>query len=163
MVGRQSLGLAGSTNSATNASWNGFYFAAGIRYDTSSAKLAAVVASVNPTSQGAVWERRTRESDGLFDATPLLPYSLTADGSGTYTSAPGHVDLDSTALVFSTSGVDVASSTSYELYFGATVLAQSGEPGPFLNPLGIFNAASYVPPGFPVSPGGFVSLFRQPD
>jgi len=68
------------------------------------------------------------------------------------------VDLASTALAFSTSGVDVASSTSYELYFGANVLAQSG-PGPFLHPLGIFNAASYAPPGFPVSPGGFVALF----
>ena len=148
----------GTTNSATNASWSGRYFAAGLRYDTSPAKLAAVTASVNPTSQGAVWERRTRESDGLFDVNPVLTYSLTADGSGTYTSTRGHVDLASTGLVFSTSGVDVASSTSYELYFGASVLAQSGV-GPFLHPLGIFNAASYAPPGFPVSPGGFVSLF----
>ena len=148
----------GTTNSASNASWNGLYFAAGMRYDTSPAKLAAVTASVNPTSQGAVWERRTRESDGLFDANPVLTYSLTADGSGAYTSTQGHVDLASTGLAFSTSGVDVASSTSYELYFGASVLAQSGT-GPFLHPLGIFNAASYAPPGFPVSPGGFVALF----
>jgi uncharacterized protein (TIGR03437 family) len=148
----------GTTNSASNASWSGFYFAAGMRYDTSSATLSAVTASVNPTSQGAVWERRTRQSSGVFDATPLLTYSLTADGSGTYTSTQGHVDLASTGLTFSTSGVDVASSTSYELYFGASVLAQSGA-GPFLQPLGIFNAASYAPSGFPVSPGGFVALF----
>jgi uncharacterized protein (TIGR03437 family) len=148
----------GTTNTATNASWSGFYFAAGMRYDTSSATLSAVTASVNPTSQGAVWERRTRQSGGVFDATPLLTYSLTADGSGSYTSTQGHVDLDSTALTFSTSGVDVASSTSYELYFGASVLTQSGA-GPFLQPLGIFNAASYAPSGFPVSPGGFVALF----
>jgi len=149
----------GSTNSASNASWTGFYFGAGMRYDTSTATLSAVTASVNPTSQGAVWERRTRESgNGVFDTTPLLTYSLNPDGSGTYTSTQGHVDLASTALVFSSSGVDVASSTAYELYFGASVIAQSG-PGPFLQPLGVFNAASYAPPGFPVSPGGFVALF----
>jgi uncharacterized protein (TIGR03437 family) len=148
----------GPTNSAGNANWSGFYFAAGMRYDTSSATLSAVTASVNPTSYGAVWERRTRQTNGLFDNTPLLTYSLTADGSGTYTSTQGHVDLASTALTFSTSGVDVASSTSYELYFGASALAQSG-PNVFLHPLGIFNAASYAPPGLPVSPGGFVALF----
>jgi uncharacterized protein (TIGR03437 family) len=149
---------AGGINSAVNASWSGFYFAAGMRYDTSTATLSAIAASVNPTSQGAVWERRTHQAGSLFDATPVLPYALSADGSGTYTTTQGHVDLASTALVFSTSGVDVANSTSYELYFGASVLAQTG-PAPFLHPLGIFNAASYAPPGYPVSPGGFVSLF----
>jgi uncharacterized protein (TIGR03437 family) len=145
---------------ATNANWSGLYFAAGLRYDTSSAALSAVTGSVDATSQGAVWERRTRQSNGVTDATPLLTYSLTADGSGTYTSTQGHVDLASTGVTFSTSGVDVASSTGYEIYFGASVLVQSGiGPGPFLNPLGILNAASYAPPGFPVSPGGFVAMF----
>jgi uncharacterized protein (TIGR03437 family) len=148
----------GPVNYATNASWNGFYFAAGMRYDTSSSTLSSVTASVNPTSQGAVWERRTSQSSGVVDTTSLLPYSLGLDGSGTYTSTPGHVDLASTGLVFSTSGVNVASSTSYELYFGANILTQSGT-GLFLNPLGVLNAASYAPPGVPVSPGGFVALF----
>jgi len=150
----------GTSNSATNASWTGLYFAAGMRFDRSPARLASVLGSVNPTPSGAVWERRTHQSDGLFDATPLITYSLNADGSGIYTSTSGHMDLASNALVFSTSGVDVQSSTSYELYLGTSVLAQSGQgPGPFLNPLGILNAGSYVPPGFPVSPGGFVALF----
>lgn len=150
----------GTTNSASNASWSGVYFATGMRYDTSPARLAAVVGSVNPTSQGAVWERRTRQSDGLFDATPLITYSLGADGSGNYTSTQGSVDLAMNAQVFSTSGVDVHNSTSYELYLGDVVLAQSGTgPGPFIQPLGILNAASYVPPGFPVSPGSFVAIF----
>ncbi len=150
----------GSSSSANNASWKGVSFAAGMRYDTSPARLAAVVGSVNPTSQGAVWERRTRQSDGLFDATPVIGYSLGADGSGVYTSTQGRVDLASNAQVFTTSGVDVLSSASYELYLGDSVIAQSGTgPAPFVQPLGVLNAASYVPPGYPVSPGGFVSLF----
>ena len=150
----------GVASSATNASWNGLFFAAGLRYDTPSGALTAVTGSVNPTSQGAVWERRTHQSSGVSDATLLLPYSLTADGSGTYTSTQAHVDLASNGVVFSTSGSGAVSSTGYELYFGASILAQSAtSPGPFLQPLGIFNAASYAPPGLPVSPGEFVALF----
>jgi uncharacterized protein (TIGR03437 family) len=164
IVGVQAFAGSGTTV-ATSASWNGVYFAAGLGYDTSSGSLTAVTGSVNPTSEGAVWERRVNKSNGgqssgAIDATQLLTYSLTADGSGTYTAAPGHVDLASTGVTFSTSGVDVASSTSYGIYFGANVLAQSGTgPGPFIQPLGILNAASYAPPGSPVSPGGFVALF----
>ena len=150
----------GPTNSATNASWSGFYFAAGMRYDTSSAHARRRRRFGQSHQPGRRCGRGVPANrTGVFDDTPLLPYSLTADGSGTYTSTQGHVDLASTALTFSTSGVDVASSTSYELYFGASVLAQSGTPGPFLHPLGVFNAASYAPPGLPVSPGGFVALF----
>ena len=159
MVGVRAFG-GGTTTSATNASWNGFYFAAGMRYDTSPARLTSVVGSVNPITQGAVWERRTHQSDGLFDATPLIGYSLNPDGSGIYTTTQGQIDLAQNALVFSTTGVDVQNSTSYELYLGTSVLAQSGQgSGPFLHPLGILNAGSYVPPGYPVSPGGFVALY----
>lgn len=151
----------GPVNSASNSSLSGFYFAAGMRYNTATSSLASIVGSLNPTSQGAVWEQHTRQSNsGLLDANPLVPYSLNADGSGTFTGLPGHIDLASNSQVFSISGVDVASSTNYGLYLGDSVLAQSG-PAPFLHPLGIFNAASYAPPGYPVSPGGFVSLFGQ--
>lgn len=151
----------GPVNSASNSSLSGFYFAAGMRYNTATSSLASIVGSLNPTSQGAVWEQHTRQSNsGLLDANPLVPYSLNADGSGTFTGLPGHIDLASNSQVFSISGVDVASSTNYGLYLGDSVLAQSG-PAPFLHPLGIFNAASYAPPGYPVSPGEFVSLFGQ--
>ncbi len=151
----------GPVNSASNSSLSGFYFAAGISYNTASSTLASMVGSVNPTGQGTVWEEHTRQSSvALFDANPLIPYSLNADGSGTFTGFPGHIDLASNSQVFSISDVDVASSTSYGLYLGDSVLAQSGQ-APFLHPLGIFNAASYAPPGYPVSPGEFVALFGQ--
>jgi uncharacterized protein (TIGR03437 family) len=148
----------------TNASWNGFYFAAGMRYDAPSvdfpsARLASVSGSVHPTGDGnSIWARRTRQSDGLFDAAPLITYSLTADGSGAYTSTPGHVTLASGGVRFATSGVGTADALSYEIYFGAAMPAQSGS-GVFLNPQGIFNAASFAPPGYPVSPGEFITLY----
>ena len=107
---------------------------------------------------GSVWSRRTHQSDGVFDASLLIGYALRADGSGTFTSAPGHVNVAATGQTFATSGVDTFDSSSYELYFGVRVPAQSG-PGVFLHPQGIFNAASSAPPGSPISPGGFLTLY----
>ena len=91
------VGVKAFAGNATNASWSGLYFAGGMRYDTAPTRLTAAVGAVNATSLGSVWARRTRQSDGLFDASPLITYSLGADGSGTYTSTQGHVDLASTS------------------------------------------------------------------
>ncbi|MCU1338783.1 MAG: hypothetical protein JWO19_4364, partial [Bryobacterales bacterium] len=113
------VGVKAFASGATNSSWNGFFYSAGMRFDADRSRLAAVSAGVNVTSSGAVWARRTRQSDGLFDAAVVLTYSLGADGSGTYQSTLGHVDVASTGQTFATSGVDIGNSNSYELYFGA--------------------------------------------
>lgn len=147
------------SGSATNASWNGFYYAAGMRYDTHPARLAAVVGSVHANGDGnSIWARRTRQSDGLLDSSPLITYNLNADGSGVYASAPGHVNVDVNTTTFASSGVDIFNSTSYEIYFGALLAPQSGT-GVFLNPQGVLNAASLAPPGYPISPGGVMTLY----
>ena len=139
------------------ASPNGFYFAAGMRYDTQPARLAATVGAVNMAGAlgGAIWARRTRQSDGLFDASVLTPVTLGTDGSGTLTTG-GSADFNGST--FATSGVNVTDALDYEIYFGAKLPAQSGT-GVFLNPQGILNSASFAPPGYPLSPGGFVSLY----
>ncbi len=158
------VGVKAFASGATNSSWNAFYFAAGMRFDNANpvlnapARLAAVSGAVHANGDGnSIWARRTRQSDGLFDASPLITYNLGADGSGAITSTTGHVDAAASAKVFSTSGVDVASSSSYEIYFGALMPSQSG-PGVFLNPQFVLNAASFAPAGYPVSPGGFISI-----
>jgi uncharacterized protein (TIGR03437 family) len=157
-------GVKAFAGAATNASWTGMYFAAGMRYDTPSldfpnARLAAVSGSVHANADGnSIWARRTRQSDGLFDAAPLITYSLNPDGSGTETSATGHVDVAATANTFTTTGVDVADSLSYEIYFGSLMPAQSGT-GVFLNPQGIFNTGSFAPAGYPIAPGEFLTMY----
>ena len=151
------VGVKAFASGAANASWSGFFYGAGMRFDADRSRLAAVSASVNVTSSGAVWGRRTRQSDGLFDAALLLTYALGADGSGTYQSTTGHVDLAATSQTFATSGVDVGNSNSYELYFGARMPAQSGT-GVFLDPQRVLNAANFAL-GYPLTPGGYVALF----
>jgi uncharacterized protein (TIGR03437 family) len=153
------VGVRAFSSGATNASWSGFYFTAGMRYDVLPARLAAVSGSVHANADGnSIWTRRTRQSDGLFDASPLITYSLNPDGSGTQTSTTGNVDVALDAKTFSTSGVGTADSQSYEIYFGSLMPPQSGT-GVFLNPQGVLNSASFAPPGFPISPGSFITLF----
>jgi uncharacterized protein (TIGR03437 family) len=150
------VGVKAFANGATNASWTGFFYGAGMRFDADRSRLAAVAAGVNVTSSGAVWARRTRQSDGLFDAAVVLTYALGGDGSGIYQSTTGHVNVASTGQTFSTSGVDIGNSNSYELYFGARMPTQSGT-GVFLDPQRVLNAANFAV-GYPLSPGGFVAL-----
>jgi uncharacterized protein (TIGR03437 family) len=152
------IGVKAMASGGSNATWNGFYYAAGMRFDVSPARLAAVSGAVHANGDGnSIWARRTRQSDGLFDAAPLIISNLTADGSGPITSATGHVDVAAGAKAFSTSGVDIASSSSYEIYFGALMTPQSGT-GVFINPQFVLNAASFAPAGYPISPGGFISI-----
>ena len=149
----------GGVSSATNASWNGLYFAASLQYDTSAKVLSSMVGSVDPTSAGAVWEQHTRTPGGLSDTSSLLIYSLNPDGSGTYTNASGRVDLPPTTLVFTNSGLGTSSTSTYQFVLGSSVVPQTGSgSAPFLNPLGVFSAASYAPSA-PVSPGEFVVLY----
>jgi uncharacterized protein (TIGR03437 family) len=155
--------IVGVKAPAANASWSGFYQAAGLRYDLpsdrSSARFAAGVGAVNATSLGSIWARRLRQSDGfVFDASSLLAYTLGTDGSGAFSSITGHINVGSTGQVFTTSGVDALKTTTYELNFGIRMLSQSGT-GVFLNPQGVLNAASFAPPGYPLSPGGVVTLY----
>jgi uncharacterized protein (TIGR03437 family) len=150
------VGVKAFASGASSASWNGFFYSAGMRFDGDRERLAAVTASLNVTGSGAVWGRRTRQSDGLFDAAVLLTYALGADGSGIYQSTTGHVDLASSGQTFATSGVDVGDSSSYELYFGVRMPAQSGT-GVFIDPQRVLNAANFAL-GYPLSPGGFVAL-----
>jgi uncharacterized protein (TIGR03437 family) len=152
------VGVKAFPGGATNSSWSGFYFAAGLRYDPLFPRLAAAVGGVNAVSGNSIWARRTRQSDGVFDASLLLTYNLGNDGSGVFTSTAGHLNVASTGKMFATSGVDVLSSSSYEIYFGASMLPQSGS-GVFVDPQRVLNSASFAPAGSPVSPGGFITLF----
>ncbi len=153
------VGVRAFASNGSNSSWSGFYWAAGLRFDTLPARLSGVSGAVNAVGNGSsVWARRTRQSDGLLDAAPLITYQLGSDGSGAFVSTAGHVNVASTGQTFATSGVDIFDSSSYELYFGTKFVPQSGT-GVFLNPQGILNSASFAPPGYPLSPGGLMTLF----
>ncbi|MEO8097628.1 MAG: hypothetical protein ABI811_07990 [Acidobacteriota bacterium] len=146
-----------STPPASNANFSGFYFNAGLRFDADRLRLSSTVGSVNATSVGGAWGRRTRQTDGLFDASTVTNYAVSADGSGNVTSTPGRINLAAGGSLFTTSGLDVLDSFDYELSFGVRMPPQSGT-GVFIDPQRVLNAASFAL-GYPVSPGGFITLF----
>ena len=150
------VGVKAFGSGASNASWHDFYYSAGLRFDVDRSRLAAVSAGVNVTSSGAVWARRTRQSDGLFDAAVLLTYALGPDGSGTYQSTAGHVDLASTGQTFATSGVDIRQLQQLRIVFRrahADAIGNGRVPGS----AAVLNAANFAL-GYPLSPGGYVAL-----
>ena len=151
------VGVKAFASGATNTSWNGFFYSAGLRFDADRSRFASNAAAINATSVGAVFGRRTRQTDGLFDASTVATYTLGSDGSGPFTSTPGRVNVSANGTLFSTSGVDVTDSFSYELSFGTRMPPQSGT-GVFIDPQRVLNGASFAL-GYPVSPGGFVTLF----
>lgn len=156
------IGVRATPPGAELPAWSGFFYAAGMRFDADLNRLATATASLNvtatATSNAIVWARRVHQSDGLFDASTLTTFSLSADGSGPLLSTAGHVQVADSGEFFSTTGVGIGDSPGYELYFGARIPPQSGT-GVFLNPQGVLNAASFAPPGYPISPGGFITLF----
>ncbi|MEO7146241.1 MAG: hypothetical protein ABI165_22320, partial [Bryobacteraceae bacterium] len=149
------IGVKAYANNATNANWTGFYWGAGLRMDSNG--FEAFSGSANSTGAGSVvWYRRLVLGAAVEDFTPVHSYNLTPDGSGTALGAD--VALAATGNAFVGSGVQPGDSAAYEIYFGIRMPAQTGT-GVFLNPQGIFNAASFAPAGNPVSPGEFVTLY----
>jgi uncharacterized protein (TIGR03437 family) len=145
---------------ASNATWNSTLWGAGLRVDTNS--VSSYSGAIAARGQGKItWTKRIKElvqSSGVAvtDFTGINAYNLNADGTGT---------VDLTLIGVGTGGKLVAGGSinsvdpgAYEIYFGVPAPSLSGS-GVFLNPLGVINAASFAPPGNPISPGQFVALF----
>ncbi len=140
----------------TNATWNATFWGAGLRVDASA--VSGYSGALSAGGKGKLtWTKRFKAlGAGAFDYTGTNSYALTADGTGT-------VDLTQVALgasgkAFAGAAINPTDPAAYEIYFGVQTPALSGT-GVFLNPLGVINAASFAPPGNPISPGQFVTLF----
>src|SRR5258706_7159610 len=101
-----------------NAGWSGFFVGAGMRYDIqvqgASGRLTSAVGAVNATSGSAIWARRTRQSDGLFDASVLIGFTLNGDGSCAFSPTQGSVTVCSNWQIFASSAVAATDNTSHE-------------------------------------------------
>jgi uncharacterized protein (TIGR03437 family) len=140
----------------TNATWNATFWGAGLRVDASA--VSGYSGALSAGGKGKLtWTKRFKAlGAAAFDYTGTNSYALTADGTGT-------VDLTQVALgaagkAFAGAAINPTDPAAYEIYFGVQTPALSGT-GVFLNPLGVINAASFAPPGNPISPGQFVTLF----
>jgi uncharacterized protein (TIGR03437 family) len=143
-------------SSGSNATWNATFWGAGLRVDSSA--VSGYSGALSAGGKGKLtWTKRFKAlGAGAFDYTGANAYALTGDGTGT-------VDLTQVALgasgrAFAGAAINPTDPGAYEIYFGVQTPVLSG-PNVFLNPLGVINAASFAPPGNPISPGEFVTLF----
>ena len=95
----------------TNASLSGFYYGAGLRLDIDRGRFTSTSSTVNATSLGAVFGKRIRQSDGVFDASTLSTYSLNANGSGPFTSTTGTLNVSASGTAFSRNSLAPARSS----------------------------------------------------
>jgi uncharacterized protein (TIGR03437 family) len=150
------IGIRGSTQSVTNASWAGPFWGAGLRVDSTAVKSFA--GSVVASGSGSLyWTRRIKASGSPnADVTEVDPYSLQGSGSGT--SQLTHVTLGGSGNLFLGTSINSSDADTYEIYFGTRMPTANGT-GLYLNPQGVQNVASYAPTGNPIAPGELIYLY----
>ena len=151
-----------AVSGANNGTWNATppFWGAGLRVDTTS--VSGYSGAIAARGQGKVtWTKRIKElaqgaGVGTLDFTGINSYNLNPDGTGTMDLSV--IGLGANATLVAGGAINSIDPGAYELFFGSLAPALSG-PGVFLSPHGVLNAASFAPPGNPISPGEFIALF----
>jgi uncharacterized protein (TIGR03437 family) len=152
------IGIRTPTN-ATNSSLTGFYWSSDLRLEVLGGNqvYSSFAGSASASGTGNMtWSRRLRTDSGQVDVTALTPYSLNADGSGT--ALDNRIAVSANSQFFLGSGLGLTDIPRYELFFGIRMPGLSGT-GIFLNPQAVDNVFSYAPPGNPIAPGEFITIF----
>lgn len=152
------IGVKALSTSATDASWTGKFWGAGLRFEDGGivSTYAGSTNAIAPLSK-ITFSRRMHQLQPLnYDFTGVNDYGLIADGSGVADLTQVAVGANGSAFVGAAIHND--DPTAYEVFLGVRMPDVSG-PGVFLNPQGVFNGASFAPPGAPISPGGFITLY----
>jgi len=148
-----------SLSSATNSTWNGDFWGAGVRFDPSAspANVAGYAGSFSARGLGKLtWTKRYKElGNAAFDFTGINAYNLNADGSGTLELSQIGLGANGKAMVGAAISIDDPG--AYEVFLGVQMPPLSG-PGVFLNPQRIISAAGFAPAGSPIAPGEFIAL-----
>ncbi len=149
--------MKAAASGASNASFRGLYYSAGLKVDQLQARPSSFSGAVNGLGNGkAVWTRRVRLPEGNVDSTAVNDYNLAGDGVGSMLL--NRFAIGASNNVFLGAGVSFADSDNYELMIGIKARDLSGT-GIFINPAGVLNGASFAPVGNPIAPGQFIGIF----
>ena len=150
------MGVKAFANDANQASLSGLFWASGLQFRGN--QPVSFTGSANSTGAGnLIWYHKRRELAQTQDYVPLTPYNLGVDGSGGFFGNRSAVASGGNAFL-STGVLENQNSQDYWLRVGLRMPGQSGT-GVFVNPQGIFNGASFAPPGAPLAPGTLVTIF----
>jgi uncharacterized protein (TIGR03437 family) len=153
------FGFRAPSGKSSNSLLNGTYFMAGMEdyAPTTSSFLDAFYGSINANGAGSlIWHERFDDVvDFLtYDYTYNTPVTIGADGSyydgNIYTYLAG---ADGAALML------IGSNQQFSLIVGIHAPSFSPAPTPWINPIGISNAANYTPITNAYAPGELVNLY----
>jgi uncharacterized protein (TIGR03437 family) len=152
------IGVKALPAGATNASWTGKFWGAGLRFELGgvASAYAGSTNAIAPLNK-ITFSRRMHQMQPLtYDFTGVNDYGLVTDGSGV--AELTQVAVGAAGSAFVGAAVDNDDPTAYEVFLGVRIPDVSG-PGVFLNPQGVLNGGSFAPPGAPISPGEFITLY----
>jgi uncharacterized protein (TIGR03437 family) len=148
-----------SVSGATNSTWNGDFWGAGLRFNPSAAQPDITGYSGAYSARGLsklTWTKRFKTlSFGTYDFTGINGYALNPDGSGTVELSQIGLGAGGKAAVGSAISMDDPG--AYEVFFSVQMAPLSGT-GVFVNPQRIISAAGFAPAGSPISPGEFIAV-----
>jgi uncharacterized protein (TIGR03437 family) len=153
------VGIRPFAQPASNATYRGTYFTAGLEDDASNlaagqSNIDSYYGSTNAFGQGEAINHLRLSSVlfGTYDYTYDIQYNVLGNGT---------IPQDSFFYQFGANGqtvLVVGQSSEYHLTLGLQAPPHSGT-GVFLNPIGIVNAASLAPITNPVAPNELVTLY----
>jgi uncharacterized protein (TIGR03437 family) len=154
------VGITALSSAATNSLYQGTYFLAGLENDTSNLAsgqnaIDAFSGSIFALGQGTATSHlryATFDNSAIDYTYQPMPYAVAADGAFTDGLIRGILGDGGAALL------EVGTGSFYSLTPGLGLM-WSGQQNPFLDPLKVWNAASFAPITNAVAPGEFVSLF----
>jgi uncharacterized protein (TIGR03437 family) len=146
-----------AASGVSNTTWNGNFWAAGLRFDSEA--ISGYAGAVLSRGTGKLyWTRRLKASGvGALDFTGTNSYSLQPDGSG----GAELVQVGLGTGAFIGSAVNKNDPAAFEIYLGVQMPSETTSGTVFLDPQGVVNAASFAPVGNPVSPGQSIALYGQ--
>jgi uncharacterized protein (TIGR03437 family) len=148
------IGIRAGTN-LTTASFSGLFWSADVRLEGQT--YSSYTGSVSALGNGNMTaSRRLRFNTGALDVTALVPYTLSADGTGM--ALDNSIAVAGNGQLFLGTGLSIADTPRYELFFGIRAPTVSGT-GIFLNPQAVFNVFSFGPAGNPIAPGEFITIY----
>jgi uncharacterized protein (TIGR03437 family) len=134
------------------------FWTAGIRVDSAGSSSSYAGSAAIALADGSFLNSRRLHETGStpLNLTSAATYTLAADGTGT--SGPSQIALEQGNVMVGSSTGGALDPTGYEIQVAIPMPPVSGS-GVFVNPQGIFNAASNAPAGDAISPGEFIAIF----
>jgi len=157
--GGHDIFIAVRNAAAFAAPGNGLRFwSTGIRVDSSGSSFSYTGSySVAAADTSFLNTQRLHETGATpLNVTQADVYTLASDGTGS--AGPSKIGVEQGFLTVSANDGNPLDPTGYQIWFGVPMPPVSGS-GVFVNPQGIFNAASNAPAGDALSPGEFIAIF----